>query len=59
MLRADVDQHVIAGKLRLHRRRRAYLEGSSAVLRYERNALWSSLRIEPGGRELDFYCAIA
>ena len=58
MLWSDVDEHVLTLEIRLETRRR--LEGNrrSAIVRDERNALRTSLRVETGCRELYFDCAL-
>jgi hypothetical protein len=59
VLRADVDEHVVAGKLRLDGLRRRNVYRGTAIVCYEWNALRFSLRIQTGRRELDFNRAIA
>ena len=45
MLRTKIDQHVIGGELRLDRFRRRDRETPSVITCYQRNALWTPLRV--------------
>jgi hypothetical protein len=58
MLRADVDEHVLTLEIRLETWRRLKRDRRSTVVRYERNALRPSLRVETRCRELYFDCAL-
>jgi hypothetical protein len=54
MLGADVDEHVLTLEIRFETRRRLESDGGPAIVRHERDALWPSLRVETGCRELYF-----
>ena len=58
MLRANVDEHVLTLEIRLETWWRLDGDRRSTVVRYERNALWPSLRVETRCRELYFDCVL-
>jgi hypothetical protein len=54
MLRPNVDEHVLTLEIRLETWGRVESDRGAAIIRYERNALWPSLRVETRRRELYF-----